>query len=335
VTKLTPGSSNLQIEAIEAIARQIEAGRRFLVAGHVNPDGDSLGTQLAFTAYLRDIGKTVMAVRDDAVPDKLRFLTGINDIATVDSFDDDVSLDTALLLECPVLDRIGKVRSLLKNGVTVVNIDHHHDNTEFGDVSWIDAHASSVGEMAFEYFTAVGYKISPVVAEHLYAAILTDTGRFRYANTTARTMEIAGQLINAGADTQKICDQIYYDLPPTTTMLVGRVLNGVEFFDHGRICLLTLTRRMLEETGAHPSETEGLVDYTMVNRGVVVGALLSEIDDKQTKISLRSKNGLNVAALAAVHGGGGHMNAAGCTLSLPLSKAKAEVLRLFKENGHE
>jgi phosphoesterase RecJ-like protein len=188
--------------------------------------------------------------------------------------------------------------------------------------------------MAYEYFVTVGYEISPVVAEYLYTAILTDTGRFRYANTTARTMEIAGRLIEAGADTQRICDLIYYDLPPTTTMLVGRVLNEVEFFDQGRICLLTLTRRMLEETGADRSETEGLVDFTMVNRGVLAGALISEIDDQATKVSLRSKNHINVARLAATFGGGGHVNAAGCTVPLPLPQAKAEVLRLLVENGH-
>jgi len=320
---------------MEEVRRRFQHSRRILIAGHVNPDGDALGTQLAFAAYLRDIGKTVFPLRDDAVPDKLKFLAGVNEVPMVGAIDGDFSVDTALILECPVLDRIGRIQRLLKNGVTIVNLDHHGDNTQFGDVNWIDPGASSVGEMAYEYFVRVGYEISPVIAEYLYAAILTDTGRFRYTNTTPRTMEIAGQLIDAGADTQKICDLIYYDLPPTTTMLVGRVLNGVEFFDQGRICLLILTRRMLEETGAHPSETEGLVDFTMVNRGVLAGALVCEIDDNHTKISLRSKDRINVAALAAVHGGGGHFNAAGCMLPLPLSEAKAEVLRLLVENGHE
>lgn len=317
------------------IKQLLENSRRVLVVTHVDPDGDALGTQLAFAAYLRHIGKQPILVRDDAVPDKYQFLSGVNDVPTVDGIDSNLEFDTALVIECPVIDRVGQAERFLNDNVRIINLDHHRDNSGFGDVNWIDANTSSVGEMAYEYFMQVGYEISPVVAEYLYTAILTDTGRFRYSNTSARTMEIAGRLIDAGADTQKICDLIYYDMPPTTTMLVGRVLNGVEFFDQGRICLLTLTLKMLAETGAHQSETEGLVDFTLYNKGVLAGALLREIDHQRTKVSFRSKERIDVASLAAVHGGGGHFNAAGCMLSLPLAEAKAEVLRLFASNGHE
>lgn len=144
-------------------------------------------------------------------------------------------------------------------------------------------------------------------------------------------MEIAGRLIEAGADSQKICDHIYYNLPPSTTKLVGRVLNGIEFCENSAICLLTLTQQMLTETGAEQSETEGLVDYSLFSKGVKAGALLREVNEKLTKVSLRSKDDLNVAQMAARHGGGGHVNAAGCLLAMSLPEAKVEVLRMLKE----
>ena len=334
-TKITDSAPDGQVDLVSRIRQLLENSRRILVVTHVDPDGDALGTQLAFASYLRHIGKEPVLVRDDVVPDKYRFLSGVNDVPTVDGIDGNLEFETALVLECPVIARTGRAERFLNDDVTIINLDHHQDNGGFGDVNWINSKASSVGEMAYEYFMQVGYDISPVVAEYLYTAILTDTGRFRYSNTSARTMEIAGRLIDAGADTQKICDLVYYDLPPTTTMLVGRVLSGVEFFDQGRICLLTLTLKMLAETGAHKSETEGLVDFTLYNKGVLAGALLREIDHQQTKVSLRSKERIDVASLAAVYGGGGHFNAAGCTLPLPLAEAKAEVLRLFASNGYE
>lgn len=144
-------------------------------------------------------------------------------------------------------------------------------------------------------------------------------------------MEIAGRLIEAGADSQKICDHIYYNLPPSTTKLVGRVLNEIEFCENSAICLLTLTQQMLAETGAEQSETEGLVDYSLYSKGVKAGALLREVNEKLTKVSLRSKDDLNVAQMAARHGGGGHINAAGCLLDMSLPEAKVEVLRMLRE----
>jgi phosphoesterase RecJ-like protein len=185
--------------------------------------------------------------------------------------------------------------------------------------------------MVWSYFKKVDYRITPDVAEQLYTAVLTDTGRFRYASTSETTMCCAGDLISSGALPQKICDLVYYSVAPEAMRLLGKVLNGVEFYHNERICLLTLTKQMLAETGARESDSEGLVDHTLFNRGVVAGALLKEVDANHTRVSFRSNNHIDVSAIAARYGGGGHYNASGCTLSMNVDDARREVIRLLTE----
>lgn len=312
----------------------LEASQRVLVVSHIDPDGDALGTQLAFGPYLRSLGKDVYLVRDSEIPDKYRFLPGVDKIVLDGSLPADLKIDTGLVLECPNLKRAGSAAQRLTNGVKIINIDHHQDSSEYGNVNWIDTGASSVGEMAYEYFEAVGFEVDADVATCLYTAILTDTGRFRFASTSPRTMAIAGDLIARGADPREICDYVYYDMQPSTMLLTGKVLNTLEYHNNGRVCLLILTKEMLTEAGADESDSDGLVDFTLFTRGVTTGALLKEIDETTTKVSLRSCDGVNVADIASRFGGGGHFNAAGCRLPLPLDQAKREILRLLREaNG--
>jgi bifunctional oligoribonuclease and PAP phosphatase NrnA len=311
----------------------LRSAQRILVASHIDPDGDALGTQLAFGAYLRHIGKEPLLVQDGDIPHKYQFLRGATAIPKAQSLPEGTSVDAAVILECPTLQRIGVARKFLTDGLPIINVDHHQDNTGFGRVNWVDAARSSVGEMGYEYFAAVGYHPTPDVAEQLYTAILTDTGRFRYGSTSQRTMVIAGELLAAGAEPRRICDQVYFNVKPSTMKLIGSVLNTLEFHDSGRICLLTLTREMLRQAGADESESDGLVDYSLYSDGVVAGALLKELEDGRTKVSLRSADGINVSRIAAQYGGGGHFNAAGCMLPLPLAEAKAELLRLLTEAG--
>ncbi|MEW6050991.1 MAG: bifunctional oligoribonuclease/PAP phosphatase NrnA [Candidatus Zixiibacteriota bacterium] len=317
-----------------AIREILLGARRILVASHIDPDGDALGTQLAFASYVRHLGKEPLLVRDSEVPHKYRFLHGAESIPRTESLPDDTTIDAAVILECPNIERIGTACRWLKDGLPIVNIDHHRDNAAFGRINWVDSSMSSVGEMVYEYFRADGYRPTADVAEQLYTAILTDTGRFRYSSTSPRTMAVAGELIAAGADPHKICNMVYYNVRPSTMKLIGAVLNTLEFHDHGRICLLTLTKQMLREAGAEESESDGLVDYTLFSEGVLAGALLKELDVARTKVSLRSANGINVSGIAAQFGGGGHYNAAGCTLPLPLERARAEIVRLLTEAGN-
>ncbi len=322
-------------ERITEMERVLASSRRVLVASHEDPDGDAIGSQLALGSYLRHLGKEVFLVRANTIPEKYLFLPGAKDIPHVESLDDGFAVDTAVVLDCPVIERTGAVARFLGDNVRIVNVDHHRDNSEFGEVAWVNTRASSVGEMVFEFFEQVGYPISQETAWQLYTAILTDTGRFRFPGTSRRTMEIAGLLMEAGANPQKICDKVYYAKPPSTMKLEGMVLSGIEFHDDGRICFLTMTQEMLTKAGAHPSEGEGLADFTMHGRDVRAGALLKEINGGRTKVSLRSRNGVDVAALAATLGGGGHGNASGCTMPMPLAQARQELLQLIREATHD
>ncbi len=332
MTEKSTKNINSLTQRAEQISAVLKASRRILVASHIDPDGDAIGTQLAFAAYLEDLGKEVFLVRHGDIPHKYRFLSGVDRIPHFSEYESSPpDIDTALILECPTVERIGQASQLLKPGISIVNIDHHFDNSYFGAVNWIDSKASSVGEMAYEYFQTVGFEISKSTAEQLYTAILTDTGRFRFSSTSPRTMEIAGKLIEAGVQPQRITDLVYFDVRSSTIKLVGKVLNSIEFLFDGRICILTQTRRMLEETGADASEAEGVVDYTLHSSGVIGGALLKENEGAHTRVSFRSKDGINVAEIAAKYGGGGHFNASGCTIPMPIEDARKEVIRLFTE----
>jgi phosphoesterase RecJ-like protein len=316
---------------IAEIRQRLLAGRRVLVATHIDPDGDAIGTQLAFGNYLRDAGQETILLRDSEIPRKYGFLAGISDIRTVADYDGEKTFDVALILECPSRKRLGRVAELIDSDSVIINIDHHLNGDLFGVVNWVDEKASSVGEMAWRYFRQVGYPLSPVVAEQLFTAVLTDTGRFRYDSTTPEAMACAGDLIAAGANPQKICDEVYFNIDPTAMKLTGKVLSTIEFCDQGRICLLTMTKKMVEETQANHSDSEGLVDYTLFNRGVTAGALLREINETRTRVSLRSARPIDVARVAVAAGGGGHAQAAGCTLALGLEKSRERVIEMLRE----
>lgn len=315
----------------EAINRIFNRAQRILVVSHIDPDGDAIGTQLAFGEFLQSRGKDVLMVRDSEIPDKYQFLANIGSIVEARNLDGEFEIDAVLVLECPNLQRAGSVSRLLTPGVPVINIDHHRDNAMFGDVNWVDIQPSSVGEMAFEYMRQEGVTLTPTIAECLYTAILTDTGRFRFASTSPRTMAIAGELLALGADSRKICDQVYYNVRPAALKLMGKVLNGIEYHHNGRIAILTLTKQMLIDSGASESDSDGLVDLTLFGRGVVAGALLKELDTTHSKASFRSANGVNVAAIANQFGGGGHFNAAGCTMPMSFNDAKRTVIKLLSE----
>jgi len=325
LTKNKPDTKILEIEKL------LLTGNRILLVSHVDPDGDAVGTLLAFAFYLKDIGKDYVLVRDSGIPHKYKFLPGIEQIKSFKEIDQAVSFDVALVLECPTLERAGRTADLISDNTAIINIDHHQDATEYGIVNWLDTRASSVGEMAFEYFEKVGFSLSPQIAEQLYTAILTDTGRFRYTSTTPRTMAVTGELIAAGANPRKICDEVYYNTPPDIMKLTAIVLNTIEFHLENKFCLLHMTREMLNRSGADGTATEGLVDFTMFNTRVAVGALLKEIDENKTKISLRSRDNINVAEIADRFNGGGHVNAAGCTIARSIPEVREILIKILTE----
>lgn len=324
----TFNQSNPPSEELKTI---IDNSSNILVVSHIDPDGDALGTQLAFAQYLKDIHKKVTLVRQSDIPEKYHFLPGVLDIPHFDSMTHIGAFDAIIVLECPDFKRIGLASAWITEETTIVNIDHHRDNKLNGSLNWLNIKASSVGEMVFEFFEDINYKVSAETATCLFTAILTDTGRFRYNSTSQRTLEIAGKLVGAGVVPQKVCDEVYYNMKSSTVKLIGKVLNEMEFYHDGKLCMLTLTKDMLAVSDADSSESDGLIDYTLYNNGVEVGVLVKEFTETTTKVSMRSKDSINVSEVANTFGGGGHFNASGCLIDKTLKDTKKLLIEIYKE----
>jgi bifunctional oligoribonuclease and PAP phosphatase NrnA len=298
--------------------------------GHEEPDGDSIGSQLALARYIRASGKQVTIVNRGVIPAKYRFIPDSNLILAPSQLNIEDNFDLAIFVDCPRMERTGGILPRITDNTAIINIDHHPDNAAYGTVNLIDPSISSVGEILCDFFEDSEIIIDNNMAIALYVAIITDTGRFRYQSTTRRTMEVAGRLIEMGADPREICDKVYYSLLPGTLRMTGQVLSGIKFYENGKICLLQMERSNLIDNKLDIGETDGLTDYSLFGDGVVVGALLKEINAIKTKVSLRSRDSIDVSLLAHKYGGGGHRNAAGYTLELSLKSTEEKVLNDLK-----
>ncbi len=317
---------------IKAIIGALKEANKVLITSHLDPDGDSIGSQLAMAALAEGQKKKVIIANQGHLPSKYFFLDPQRKIilqrsSKVLRFKPDL----VIVLESPYLERIGWVKEAIPKGTTIINIDHHPDNTSYGSMNFLDSKAAAVGEMVYDILLRAGFPISPTVANWLYAAILTDTGRFRYSSTTARSLRICAQLVELGADPRLLTDKIYFNFSEENLKMLGHVLSGMELYCQGKISCLTVDHRSLRQFQVGPGDTEGLVDYSLFVNGVLVGALFKEVGLNRTKVSLRSQNHLDIGQLARQHGGGGHKNAAGFALNRPLPEAKKIVLRELKK----
>ncbi len=326
-------NTDTDFKIFEELKQLIDNHQKFLVVSHVDPDGDSIGSLMAVTTYLKDCGKDVFPVIADPIPGKYHFLKGILDVKNNHDYEK-LEIDIVIILECPNYNRIGGPVEFVSQHKKVINLDHHADNQVTGLLNWVDSSKSSVGEMIYEYLEYVGYDINTQIAEYLYTAILTDTGRFRFSSTSSRTMEIGGKLIANGANPRIINEHIYFEMNSASLRLTGKVLNNIEFLLDEQLCILVMTNKMTDESKAHKSDAEGLVDYTLYGKTVKVGAFIKEQNGQLTKVSLRSKSEIDVAQIAAKFGGGGHKNAAGCTLNMSVEKARLQIIEIFKEVLH-
>ena len=293
---------------------------RFVLTSHARPDGDSVGSQLALAFALRRLGKDVRIVSHDPAPPYLRTFPGINDLEVSDRVDE--SFDAAVVLECGSVDRTevgGLDRAFL------INIDHHVGNTLYGTVNWIDESAAACGEMVFDVVRGLGVPLSKEIATYLYVAILTDTGSFRHANITTRTFDICRQIADAGVSPADVAARVYQDSSVGKLRLTGALLDHMQMVSGGRVAVLIVDDRILRETGCAADDMEGLINLPLTANDVQAVILFKEFDD-QLRVSLRSKGTIDVRAVAAANGGGGHRNASGFSLSTPLQEAQPRVI---------
>ncbi len=296
--------------------------RTVLISVHKNPDGDALGAQLGLMLGLEKMGKEVFVHNLDPVPEILRFLPGTDRITTGPSVKG--TYDAFLVLDAD------PPRTGLFNGAwparTLINIDHHVTNSREWPLTWLDPDATATGEMVYRLLTLLKVPLDKDMAICLYTAIFTDTGSFRYSNTTPESMRIAATLIEAGADTWKVTENVYESYAFKRIHLLGRVLSGIERSQDGRIAWVLVTEDLYRQTGTSAEDTDNFVNFARSVKGVEVAILFRQTGASQYKISLRAKGRVDLSGLASSLGGGGHKNAAGGVLEGSYPAVRDKVL---------
>jgi phosphoesterase RecJ-like protein len=304
----------------------ILARKRFLITSHAKPDGDSIGSQLAMAYALEVLGKEVRLVNADPAPEHYMDFPGIGRIEITRELVERSGshADEALIvMESSDLKRTG-VSGL--EGRFTINIDHHQGNTQFGELNWIDESAAACGEMVFDLIEALGAPLTIEIATHVYLAILTDTGSFHYSNITPKTFDISRRLTEAGVNPAAMARRVYDQNSFGKLKLIGALLAEMDLLDNGRLAAMYLNDDILNATGTTYSDTEGLINLPLTAREIRAVVFFKLGADGDIHISMRSKYDVDVRAIAARHGGGGHKNAAGFKLRGPLSNVRDGVL---------
>ncbi|HKF81761.1 MAG TPA: bifunctional oligoribonuclease/PAP phosphatase NrnA [Solirubrobacterales bacterium] len=304
---------------LERVAAELRERDRFLLTAHEGPDGDALGSLLGLHQVLTQIGKDsvmFMAAKEFPLPIEYRFLP-LEEVfheAPADMAD-----RTVIFLDCGNIDRM-PVEWLTDGGNEVINIDHHHDNTCFGDINLVEVGASCTAEIVYDLARLLEAKITPEIAAALYVGLITDTGKFMYENTNAHTHRVAADLIEAGVDVDDTYRRLYENVPIEKLRLVSRALDGITSYSDGKLAISYITSADYEATGAGEEMTEGLIDHLRSIDGVRVAAVIRDLGNRgraARKVSLRSSAGdVDVSAIARVNGGGGHKRAAGFSTDL-------------------
>ena len=299
-------------DSIAALLELLRERNSFLITSHQRPDGDAIGSALGMMHLLEAMGKQVTVAFADPIPTPFHCLAGVDRIVASLPHS---SPDAVILLECDRLERscfAGSSFEHMAAGLTI-NIDHHLSGRTFADFNWIDPDACAVGLMVYDLAIAAAATISPQMAGCLYAAVLTDTGSFTFASTTAETFACAEHLLECGADANAIAQSIYFSNPPGKVRLLAIALTNMQI--DGAVCWSSITLDEMERVGATVEDCEGVVNYLIAIAGVDAAVLLREaIAQQEFRLSLRSKGDLDVAAVANHFGGGGHRNASGCTI---------------------
>jgi bifunctional oligoribonuclease and PAP phosphatase NrnA len=325
----------LQSEQDKVIA-EIREADKFLLTTHENPDGDALGSLLAMHWILEQLGKdSLMYMSPDEFPLPWEYRNWTFDARLVGAPPDDVAERTIVFLDCGNIDRM-PVDFLQAEGLHILNIDHHHDNTRFGTVNHVCPVASSTAEIIWRIAREIGVEITPRIADALYTGLVTDTGRFMYENTTPAAHRMAAELIEAGVEPHQVYRRLYEDLPLRRLHLLQRALASVERHDDGAITIAHLTKRDYEETGALETDSEGVVDHMRAVEGtavaVLVRELLSEEREGTRKVSLRATDArVDVSQVAREFSGGGHPQAAGFSTTMPYPELVSRLRELVRQ----
>ncbi len=311
---------------LSQVVELIEGKRKFAITAHLRPDGDSLGSSLGLYWLLRALDKDVEVIMRDAVPHIYQKLPGAKDVRVTPAADD--SYDGVFVIECSDIARPGLL-NLEKQ--FVINIDHHATTAHFGKINWIDSTAAACGEMIYNLAKALGVRVTKEIAECCYTALITDTGSFHYSNTTERTFKVASELLRTGVKPAKTAEAVFASYPWSRIQLMGAVLSTARRDSTGHVALLRHSLEMQHSAAASDEDADGFVNYPLTVGEVEAVAMLKECELGVYRTSLRSKGEVNVAKVAEKFGGGGHRNAAGCTLRGTWEEAEEKIIGLLQD----
>jgi bifunctional oligoribonuclease and PAP phosphatase NrnA len=306
---------------IERVGAELLSRDRFLLTAHEGPDGDALGSLLGMHQLLTQLGKDsvmFLAAKEFPLPIEYRFLP-LEEVFHEPPAD--MADRTVVFLDCGNIDRM-PVDFLTAGENVVINIDHHHDNTRFGDLNLVDFDASCTAEIVYDLALLMGAEVTREMASALYVGLITDTGKFMYENTNAHTHRVAAELIDAGVDVDDTYRRLFEHVPLEKVRLVARALSAIQRHCDGRLAISYITSADYAATGAGEEMTEGVIDHLRSIEGTKVAAVVRDLGNRgraARKVSLRSSEGdIDVSAIARKHGGGGHKRAAGFSTDLEL-----------------
>ncbi len=309
-----------------------------MLASHTNPDGDAVGSTIAMGLLLGATEKKITLYNESSIPAVYRFLPRVemieNNINTVNDF------DTAIILDCTSLQRIGTAASMVKDIPAIINIDHHISNSCFGNFQLIDTSASSTAEIIYRLIKKMDVAIDKAIATSIYTGILTDTGSFRFSNTNQAAFAICREMVERGVDPSDVARHVYGRYSLGRIKLLNLALDSIEIFHNGKLSIMTITQEMLNKTGTRAEDIDGLINYARRIEDVKIAALIHEKqngrhnlkDSGRYHVSLRSDGSVDVAAMAASFGGGGHISAAGFDVQSCLTDIKSDIANLAEKN---
>lgn len=308
------------------IADALRGANRILVASHLRPDGDALGSTIAFALWLQSLGKDVSAWNEDGMPEKFSYLPA-SDLVTA-PVADAAPFDALVALDTSVRNRLGTVLDAIEIPPVFVNMDHHVSNQRFGTLNYIDPDSPATGQIVYDFLLGSGAPITADIAANLFAAISTDTGSFQYRNTTARTFEVAAGLVAAGVDVGELSQAIYDSQPRRRLELLRHALNSAKFSPDGRVVSFSLTGDDVSRLQVLPEDNEGIIDHLRAVDTVVAAVFFEDLGDGKVRVSARSKDPrLDICKVCMQFGGGGHPLAAGARISGDLASVETQFLK--------
>ena len=308
------------------IGKALREHQRFAIMSHVRPDGDALGSQLALALSLKKLGKDVRIWNEDGMLEKYSFIARAELMEKPPSQPEDV--EVAVALDTAIQNRLGTALQAIRSAGLWINIDHHPSNPGYGDLVHIDPNAPATAQILYELIKDQNLPFDRDIAENLYVAIATDTGSFQYPHTSARTFEIAADLVRRGVDVGRISRSTYENYPRRRIELLREVLRTMRFDADGRVASFSLDLKTATQLGVIPEDNEGLIDHIRAIRGVIVAVFFEELNDGKVRVSMRSKDeAIDVCEVCRKFGGGGHVLAAGARVRGTLREVEKRVLR--------